>query len=197
MRESLRALVRDVKPDRVGIEFPIFNDLYSEGMYGLFLFCSEALYLEHQHVVFWSPMQVKAHARESLKRPKGWVMGKADMVEAARDDTGGGVWNHNEADAYLNGRLAARFWQLHDGQIAEADLTEVERKYFLEIKRFVRGKHAGKELQRGVLYREDERFFIWSGVDDGGQESDNGSTSAGTVQDIVPGPGSRDEGAED
>ena len=31
-RESLRALIREVKPDRVGIEFPVFDNLFSEGM---------------------------------------------------------------------------------------------------------------------------------------------------------------------
>jgi len=175
LRESLRALIREEKPDKMGIEFPIFNDLFSEGLYGLFLFCSETLYTERQDVVFWSPMQVKAHARESLARPKGWVMMKPDMVEAAKLDLGGkGTMNHNEADAYLNARLSARFWQFHTGVLAEDDLTPVERKYFLEVKRYTRGKKAGKEVQKGVVYREDERFFRWSEGDDGTESSDNG-----------------------
>jgi len=178
LRENLRALIQEEKPDKMGIEFPIFNDLFSEGLYGLFLFCSETMYTEHQDVVFWSPMQVKAHARESLGRPKGWVMMKPDMVEAAKADLGGsGAINHNEADAYLNARLSARFWQFHAGDLVEADLTPVESKYFLEIKRYTRGKKAGKEVQRGVVYREDERFFRWSEDNDDGlskQEEDNG-----------------------
>jgi len=82
--------------------------------------------------------------------------------------------NHNEADAYLNARLSARFWQFHTGVLAEDDLTPVERKYFLEVKRYTRGKKAGKEVQKGVVYREDERFFRWSEGDDGTESSDNG-----------------------
>lgn len=163
LRERLRELVREVKPDRVGLEFPVFNDLWSEGMYGLFLFSCEALRLEKQDVVFWSPMQVKAHARESLERPKGWDMMKPDMVDAAKEDTGGGRWNHNEADAYLVARLAARFWLLWEDQIRERELTPVERRYFLEIKKYVRGKKAGRTDLKGVMYRENERFFLWSG----------------------------------
>lgn len=183
LRENLRSVVRDLGPSKVGIEFPVFGSLYSEGMYGLFLFCSEALHAENCDVVFWSPMQIKAHARESLGRPPKWDMMKADMVEAAKADTGGGgVWNHNEADAYLAGRLAARFWLLHGGQIGESDLTPVERKYFLEIKRFSRGKRAGKVKNKGVMYREDERFFLWSQGDGDGEEGNGSSPGSEQVE---------------
>lgn len=162
LRGRLRALVQEHRPDRIGLEFPVFDNLWSEGMYGLFLYTCEALQAEEQDVVFWSPLQVKAHARESLGRPAGWKMMKPDMIEASKADAGGGRWNHNEADAYLVGRLAARFWLLHEDAIKERDLTPVERKYFLEIRRYVRGKKEGKVEHKGVMYREDERFFQWS-----------------------------------
>ena len=161
-RESLRALIREVKPDFVGIEFPIMDAMFSEGMYGLFLYSCEALKTERCDVVFWSPLQVKAHARESLVRPKGWVMDKKDMVDASVKDAGGSKWNHNEADAYLVARLSARFWRLNSSELLEGGLSTVEAKYFTEVKKFMRGKNAGKEVQRGVIYREDERFFLWS-----------------------------------
>ena len=166
MREELRAKVREVSPDRVGLEFPVFDNLWSEGMYGLFLYTCEALKAEGQDVVFWSPLQVKAHARDFLGRPtiggRQWRMDKPDMVAAAKKDVGGGRWNHNEADAYLVALLASRFWLLHEDLIRERDLTPRERKYFLEIKRYVRGKREGKVDKKGVLYRENERFFLWS-----------------------------------
>lgn len=181
MRERLRALILEEKPDRMGIEFPVFGSDYSEGLYGLFLYCSEAIFDTKMDVVFWSPMQIKAHARESLGRPKGWVMMKPDMVEAAKADTGGkGVWNHNEADGYLCARLASRFWLFYEGRLAEADLTPLEARYFLEVKTYVRGKKAGKTVQRGVLYREDERFFQWSEDEDyGGTEEGDGDEGEG------------------
>lgn len=187
MRTELRALIRDVRPDHMGIEFPVFGNLYSEGMYGLFLFCSEAIFEEHQDVVFWSPGQIKAHARDLLKRPPKWVMMKPDMVEAAKKDTGGGVWNHNEADAYHAARLSARFWQFHGGEIHAEDLTTLERRLFLEVKQYTKGKKAGKEVQKGVLYREDERFFRFStnGVDDDGNGKNEGKEGEG-------GPSSQD-----
>ena len=82
LREGLREIVQQVRADhpdeilRVGIESPIFNDLYSEGMYGLFLYSNEALMLEKRDTVYLSPNQVKAHASAFLNRPKGWKMGK-------------------------------------------------------------------------------------------------------------------------
>lgn len=169
MRESLRALIQDHRPDRVGIEYPVFSSMYSEGMYGLFLYSCEALRAERMDVVFWSPLQAKAHARDTLDRPKGWKMDKVDMVEAAKLDAGPGRWNHNEADAYLVAVLAGRFWGFYDGDIAEGGLTPTESRYFTKVHTFVRGAKAGKTIKKGVIYRESDRFFRWSLLRDGGE----------------------------
>jgi len=171
MRSNLQALVKKQGVDRVGCEYPIFNDLWSEGMYGLFLFTCEALRVAQVDLVFFSPPQVKAHAREFLQRPKVdgklWKMRKGDMVEAARDSTGGkGNWNHNEADAYWVARSAARFWQLLDGGVEEGELSRPEQQQFKRIHTYQRGKRAGKTVKSGILYREDERFFRWTRDDD-------------------------------
>ena len=169
MRDSLRSLIREHQPDCVGIEYPVFDNLWSEGMYGLFLYSCEALRAERMDVVFWSPLQVKAHARDTLDRPKGWKMDKVDMVEAAKLDAGGGRWNHNEADAYLVGVLAGRFWDFYSGRLDEGGLTPTEKRYFTKTHTFVRGKRAGKTIKTGVVHREDDRFFRWSLLGDGGQ----------------------------
>ena len=163
MRYKVMALVEQLELQRVGVEYPVFKDLWSEGMYGLFLYTCEALREAKVDVVFFSPGQIKAHARLFLDRPKGWDMKKPDMVEAAKKDTGGkGRWNHNEADAYWVARIATRFWQLFDGEISLQDLTPLERKQFMDIHRFQRGKKKGRIELRGILYRENERFFQWS-----------------------------------
>lgn len=171
MRESVRRLVEDLGVQygvfRVGVEYPVFKELYSEGMYGLFLYTCEALRATKADVVFFSPLQVKAHARGMLKRPPGWIMNKPDMVEAAKKDTGGrGSWNHNEADAYWIASVAARFWLLHDGVIGAGDLTPLEQKQFMEVHTFQRGGRKGQTIQKGILYREDNRFFRWSNEED-------------------------------
>lgn len=160
-RERLRELIRVHEPDKVGIEFPIFNDIWSEGMYGLFLYSCEALKTESCDVVFWTPTQVKAHARELITRPPGWKMDKVDMVEAAKTNTGGGSWNHNEADAYLVGVMSGRFWQFYAGQLQEDELTPKEVQFFTRVHTFIRGKKAGKTVKTGMIHREDDRFFAW------------------------------------
>lgn len=167
MREWLREKIREHKPDHMGIEYPVFDDLWSEGMYGLFLYSCEAIKAEKQDVVFFSPGQIKAHARHFLveceRRPLKWKMNKPDMVEAAKVDTGGkGRWNHNEADAYWVARSAGRFWEFWQGDFDVAALTPSERQQFTKIHTFKRGKRAGKTVKRGIIHREDERFFLWS-----------------------------------
>ena len=163
MRDSLRALIQEHRPDRVGIEYPVFSSMYSEGMYGLFLYSCEALRAECMDVVFWSPLQAKAHARDTLDRPKGWKMDKTDMCEAAKQDVGGGRnWNHNEADAYLVAVLSCRFWGFYDGRIEEGVLTPNEVRYFTKVHTFTKGKRAGKTIKTGVIHRESDRFFRWS-----------------------------------
>jgi len=159
IRAALRALIQEHQPDRISIEYPVFNSLYSEGMYGLFLFTWEAIWSEKKDVVFFSPGQLKAHARIAINRPETWKMMKADMVLAAQVDAGGGRWNHNEADAYWAARTGARFWRLFEGDITIDDLTDTEKSQFLKIHTFQRGTKAGKSERKGLLFREDSRFF--------------------------------------
>lgn len=163
LRDRLASLVIETNPDAVGIEYPVFGDLWSEGMYGLFLYSCEALKETKQDVVFFAPTQIKSVSALLLDRPKGWKMGKADMVEAAKIDTGGkGRWNHNEADAYLCAKHAARFWRVFGGDLTLTDLTEKELQQFNRIHTFQRGKKKGRTVKSGILHREAERFFRWS-----------------------------------
>lgn len=160
-RESLRKLLRDYRPEYVGIEYPVFGQMYSEGMYGLFLYLSEALYQEKCDVVFWSPGQIKAFARDLVDRPPKWKMEKPDMVEAAKADCTAKM-NHNEADAFLAAVLAGRFWKLVVGDIKEGDLTPTESEIFIKEHTYSRGKKAGMTVQMGTIVRESDRFFRWS-----------------------------------
>lgn len=161
-REKLKELVAEHKPDYVGIEYPVFNNLFSEGMYGLFLYTCEALKDMECDVVFWSPLQVKAYARLLVDRPKGWRMDKTDMVEASKVDGGFGKINHNEADAYHVARLSASFWNYFLGNTNESLLNTTEKKYFIKQHTYQRGRKAGKTVKTGMVYREDDRFFLWS-----------------------------------
>lgn len=171
LRDGLRNLINDIRlryPKevlRVGIESPIFNDLYSEGMYGLFLYSNEALMLEKCDTVYLTPNQVKAHASAFLNRPKGWKMGKADMVDAAKKATegqGAKRWNNHQADAFWVARASCRFWLLVEGEIEESDLTPLEKKHFTDYEKYQKGKKAGKVKRKGLTHKEEDRFFRWS-----------------------------------
>lgn len=171
LRESVRTLVEKMGVEhgvtRIGVESPVFGESYSEGLYGLYLYNCEALRAAKMDVVFFSPGQIKAHAHEFMiagnYRPAVWKMDKPDMVEAAKLDCGyKGNWNHNEADAYWAARIAGRFWKLHDWVLKPEDLTGTEAKQFTKIHTYQRGAKAGDTERKGILYREDERFFLWS-----------------------------------
>lgn len=162
MRQAICDLL-DAYPEvkGVGIESPPFGELWSEGLYGLFLYVNEALFLRRQDVVYFDPGRVKLLARMDANVRKG-VMDKRDMVEAAAADTGVKCWNHNEADAYIVSRSAARFWDFVGGRLLEEDLTPSEQRVFLATHTFVRGDRAGKTIKQGVLYKEGDRFYQFS-----------------------------------
>lgn len=148
---------------RVGVESPVFHELYSEGLYGLYLYNCEAMKLSKADVVFFSPGQLKAVARIALDRPTSWKMMKPDMVEATKRDAGiKGNLNHNEADAYWAAYCGGRFWSFMDGTISIDDLNPVEAKQFTEIHTFQRGPKSGTTVNKGIMFQEDRRFFCWS-----------------------------------
>jgi len=163
---GLRACVLDLLDDYpevkiVGVESPPFGEAWSEGLYGLFLYVNEAIYLRRRDVVYFDPSTVKALTKEDPEVRKG-KMFKADMVAMAQADTGVFRWNGDEADAYHIARFAARFWLLIEGEITEDVLLPSEKHTFLRSHTFTRGKHAGETQKLGTLFREDERFFRFS-----------------------------------
>ena len=151
--------------EAIGMESPVFGEQQSEGAYGLFLYVNEAIMIARKDVVYFDPLRVKLLAKMDPEVRKG-RMDKADMVDIAKQDTGIKTWNHNEADAYIVARSAARFWDLHAGRITEDDLTPAEHQVFIKRHTFVRGKKAGKTVETGVLFREENRFYRFSTLTD-------------------------------
>lgn len=162
MRQALCELL-DAYPEiqGVGIESPPFGELWSEGLYGLFLYVNEALFTRRQDVVYFDPSRVKLLAKMDASIRRG-VMDKRDMIEAAKADTGLKRWNHNEADAYIVSRSAARFWDFMGGRLSEEELTPSERGVFLATHTFVRGEKAGKTAKQGIVFKEGDRFYQFS-----------------------------------
>jgi Holliday junction resolvasome RuvABC endonuclease subunit len=167
---SLRSLVNrllDTYPqiEAVGVESPIFGATFSPGAYALFVMVNEAVFQHRKDVVYFDPSTVKSLTKLDPSVRKG-EMRKSDMVEAARADTGiKGRFNHNEADAYHVARFAARFWELDKGLLTEADLVPSEKHTFLRTHTYVKGKRAGQTVKSGTVFREDDRFFRFSLVE--------------------------------
>jgi hypothetical protein len=162
LRESVGSVL-DAYPEieAIGVESPPFGELWSEGLYGLFLYVNESIFLRRKDVVYLDPKRVKLMAKMDSSIRKG-RMDKSDMVEAARAETGIKRWNHNEADAYIIARSAAGFWQFYRGELTEADLFPAELQTFLKVHTFTRGKRAGKTVKQGLLFKENDRFFRFS-----------------------------------
>lgn len=167
LRERLRSLVREHPGVLVSAEYSVFGESYSEGMYGVFLYLCEALRQERVSLVLWSPMHLKAQARAFLRRPPKWSMTKADMVEAAKRSTGQKrAWSEHQADAWWAARTGCRFWLLQRGEVSESDLAPLEREQFTEVRVRKKGALAGTIEQKGALYKEDKRFFLWGDHDE-------------------------------
>lgn len=167
LRDEVLALITSIKAKypndqlTMAVESPYFNDLFSEGMYGLFLYVNEAIKLGGVDVMFLSPLQVKSHAHKFLARPKGWKMQKSDMVDACKKaNTIGDIkkLNHHQADAYWVGRIGQRFWKFVNGLILEEHLDEIEKNQFAKLDL----NKVGQVKSKGIMYKEDDRWFRWS-----------------------------------
>lgn len=173
LRDSIGALLDEIPEIQiVGVESPPFGEQWSEGLYGLFLYVNEAVYLRRRDVVYFDPLTVKLLAKEdpALRRGK---MFKADMVAMAKADTGIARWNADEADAYHIARFSARFLLLLDGLIDEDVLLPSEKHVFLRQRVISAGgkttiirskvsKIEGKTQGLGTMFRENDRFFRFS-----------------------------------
>lgn len=144
----------------IGVESPPYGELWSEGLYALFVYVNEALYLSRQNVVYFDPSTVKMLAKMDPSVRRG-TMDKLDMVEAAKAEVGIRL-NHNIADAYIIGRSAARFWEFELGLLTPEELTPAELRSFHRVHTYTKGKRAGITVRGGLVFREDDRFFKFS-----------------------------------
>lgn len=187
LRSQVRELVRRFAPDGVGVESTVFGQgaHYKEGMYALFMFVLEGLKLEGVDVVLFAPKQAKVYARNLLEFPTNWKMKKKDMVEAAQracpEDLSKAVrgkgprrWDHNEADAFIHGLFALRFWSVFHGKLEPELLSAYELHTFLAARKTVRGeiRYSTKKNVKGYVDRVGDRVFRWSqGTDSRGPRS--------------------------
>lgn len=147
-----------------GVESPPFGESYSEGLYGLFVYVNEVLYLRRKDVVYFMPTELKRLTKMDPTIRRG-TMDKSDMVEAAKVDSGVSRWNHNEADAYHTARHTARFWEFLNGDITMDELVPSELWAFARIYKTPKGElRTAKRKKAGLVFREDDRFFRFSAI---------------------------------
>jgi len=188
MRESVGQLIdRFPEIEGVGVESPPFGELWSEGLYGLFLYVTEAVFSRRRDVVFFDPLTVKLQAKMDPKVRRG-TMDKRDMIEAAKADTQVKRWNHNEADAFVIARSAARFWEYLRGSLSHEELTPSEKQSFARMRIIQQGPRAGEVERKGLVFREDERFFRFSLLG----SSDVVVAPADLEREVTHGPPSQD-----
>jgi hypothetical protein len=111
--------------------------------------------------VYFDPQRVKSFARIDPTIRRG-VMDKSDMQDAARSETGIQQFNHNEADAYIIARSAVRFWEFFRGVLTEDELLPSEKPIFKRVHTFLKGVKAGKTVEEGLIFKENDRFFQFS-----------------------------------
>lgn len=169
LRDAIGTLL-DGHPEieAVGVESPPFGEQFSEGLYGLFLYVNEAIMVRRKDVVYFDPLRVKLLTKMDPKVRKG-TMDKRDIIDAVKRDTGIKQWNNDEADAYIIARSAARFWDLHAGRITKDELTPAELQVFLDEHTFSRGAKAGKTLKKGLMFKENDRFYRFSLLNEEGR----------------------------
>ncbi len=165
MREAVSQLLDHFpQVEAVGLESSIFGEQQSEGAYSLHVYVTEALFRHRMDVVYFDPARVKLLAKMDPSVRKG-TMDKRDMVEAAKADTGVKRWNHNEADAFIIARSAARFWDFADGRLREDELTPSELRVFTKTHTITRGPREGRTIKSGIIFKEGDRYFRFSLLD--------------------------------
>lgn len=167
---KVEELVKEHKPDKVGVESTSFGAARSETMYALFTHTNLALKRTRSDVAFFAPKQIKVHPRIIIDRPSDWDMMKADMIEAAQFDAGGGRWSGDSADAYWVAWAAAHFWKLHAGLITPDDLTPDLHHQLCHEHTYKRGKKKGQTIRKGLIHRQGDRFYLWSELPPEGEE---------------------------
>ncbi len=167
LERSLRELLaKRPKVQYVGFESPIFGASYSEGAYALYVIAMRVLRDARRDVVLIEQGQLKALARGHMG---GMAMDKRDIVAwvkrlVARPNEIHVKLriNEHEADATVAAWHGARFFELMAEKLGISDLSDAERHVFLREHTFTKGPRKGMTIRKGVAYREDDRYFLFS-----------------------------------
>jgi len=144
----------------VGIESPAYGGgPFSENHFGLMMFSLEAIFEYRKDCVLFDPTTLKFLVGKS-------TFGKMDMQRFVQLDTmDPKVINNDEADAYCVARFASRFMNLRSSNLDPSDLSENEKRVFLQRTRKLKSAAGIQRVKRTAhAFRENSRFFCFSQV---------------------------------
>lgn len=160
----VRALVADLlrrfAVSAVGVESPAYNkdDQFAKIHYSLMMYSLEAAFLSRKDVVLFDPTTVKfltgnkSATKQDMQKFVQLDRMSADLVQS------------DEADAYCVARATARFVALRNGDLRPEDLTQNERRTFLERSRKRKTAFGQKTVRTGHLFQENSRYFAFSKI---------------------------------
>lgn len=154
-------LVKKYDIQYVASEAPYYGDFNTEILYGLHTMLHFTYWNLKLNVVILAPLTVKSYALPGFKEK----IFKSDMIKAARQDLG---MRENErlandvADAYWISKLGLRFWLYYCKLLSDTDLTDKEKDVFTHSHTFTRGSKKGVTERKGIIYRKNELFYIYS-----------------------------------
>ena len=154
-------LVKKYDIKYVASEAPYYGDFNTEVLYGLHTILHFTYWSLQLNVVILAPTTVKSYALPNF----GERIFKSDMIKAARIDLG---MRENErlandvADSYWIAKLGLRFWSYYCKVLSDSDLTEKEKDIFTHTHTFTRGSKKGQTERKGIVYRKNELYYIYS-----------------------------------
>ena len=162
-RSMVDDLISKYDPDVIGIESPAYDGPFQVIHHGLLLFSLESIFKHRKDVVFYDPSTLKSLIRGN-KNVKGPIH-KIDVQKfVSLDMLSPDLLPHDEADAYALSFFATRIFKLLDGKIQREDLSESEKRIFLDKTKKVKTLKGIIQKSTGHVFRENSRIFKFSKV---------------------------------
>jgi Holliday junction resolvasome RuvABC endonuclease subunit len=159
-RALVRSLLKKFAVDAVGIESPAYGGgVFSERHFGLMLYSLEAIFEARKNCVLFDPATLKFLVEKGSAT-------KTDVQRYVQLDTmSTKAINNDEADSYCIAKFTSRFIDTKIGKIQPENLTNSERRIFLERTKKVKTT-SGKKIVKRIahVFRENSRYFEFSRV---------------------------------
>lgn len=160
-RSMVDSLLRRFSVDVVGIESPAFDGgPFSTSHFALMQFAMEPVFERRKDCVLFDPTTLKLLATGKSNASKS-DMQRAVQIRRMSTD----LVQSDESDAFHVSCFAAHFLMLWRGQLSPDDLTENEKRVFMQ--RTKPGRKGAPARKVAHVFRQNSRFFEYSRVPHG------------------------------